>query len=158
MGLVKYSKQTMVEQTLAPVNLTGSGDTTETAHVDSLGWSRAVHHALIGNSADTLAVGLYISVVLQHSDTEVDGDFAAVTSDDLIEGTFLDATTGQIALINAPAEDQVTVEVVYKTQDSNGKRYTRLSFVRVGNHASGTPCAALGEKYFAESSNADGYT
>jgi len=44
------------------------------APVDGLGWARVKHQALVGNSGDTLAAGLYLSIVLQHSDTETDGN------------------------------------------------------------------------------------
>jgi len=144
-------------QMLAPVVLAENGDHNESAHVDGLGWARVKHQALVGNSGNMLAAGLYLSIVLQHSDTETDGDFAAVTDQELLEETFDDAASGRLALINVPAEDQVVVNAEYKQSHPNAKRYTRLSFVQVGNHANGIPCGAIGTKYHPETPNADEY-
>lgn len=151
------TRMTLTELTLVPAVLTGNGGTSKATHVDGLDWASIVHRALIGNSADTLSGSLYWEVILQHSDDEVDGNFVDVTDEDLIEGTMVDAANGVIALINAPAEDQVEVEVEYRVAQPNAKRYSRLIFTRTGNHASGTPIGAIGTKHYPETPSADGY-
>ncbi len=129
-----------IEQTLVPQTLTGSGDATDCTAVDGKNALAVEHVVLIGNSADTLAAGLYISLILQHS--AAGSSFAAVTDASHYIGDMVDATTGQFALVNAPTEDQVAFNIGYR----GPYRYSRVEIVRVGNHASGTPCGAIAIK------------
>lgn len=122
--------------TVVAANLSGNGDTTKGLAVDTAGYESVTCEATVGNSADTLSGSVYITVQMLESDTTADADFSAVATGDMIGGT--QGAAGEIAVINAPTEDQVVVMAGYR----GTKRYVRVDFVRTGNHATGTPCSA----------------
>lgn len=93
----------------------------------------------LGNSADTLSGTDKIELEIQESDTDVDGDFTAVANADLTN--FVTGTNaGTIAVIDAPAEDQVVVFAGYR----GNKRYIRGKYNFSGTHSTGTPVGVLG--------------
>jgi len=60
----------------------------------------------------------------------------AVPVADMIGGS--QGAAGEIAVIDAPAEDTLVFMAGYR----GAKRYLRVDFVLTGNHATGTPAAA----------------
>lgn len=97
--------------------------------------------ANVGNSGDTLSGTVYIELELEESDdnssfTDVaDADVSAAVS-----GT----NDGCFAVIDAPTEDRLLVQVEYR----GTKRYVRPVINVTGTHSNGTPIAidaALGE-------------
>ena len=149
---------TVIEQMLIPAVYSGSGVSQNSATLDlgadGTGWGSGLIIVEVGNSPEILADGLYIELILEHSDTDAVG--AAVTSDDLIVNSFTDATTGQFALINAPAEDSTVFTVEYKANNPNAKRYINVKINLVGNHGTGTAISITGIKYHPETKDSDG--
>lgn len=148
MAFVSLTKNTVITQTIAAANYTGSGDNEDGAGVDGLNKGSIMHVLIMGNSADTLSGSLKYDLILQHSDT--DGSYADVTDDELIEGTFLDAANGIFGVVDSPSEDTRVFEIEYKANMPNAKRWTRIILDRTGNHSSGTPLAAVGIAHFPE--------
>jgi hypothetical protein len=159
MGLRRLTKTVApggrVEQSLIPAVYAGNGDSTDSSTLDLDGWAGGLFVIEVGNSGDTLAAGLAITLVLEHSDTDTAG--AAVDSNDLVVNDFVTEATGVIALINAPAEDSAVFTVEYKANHPNAKRYINIRMDRTGNHANGTPVSITGIKLHPMRSNADGY-
>ena len=149
---------TVIEQMLIPAVYSGSGTSQDSATLDlgaaGTGWGSALIIVEVGNSADALAAGLYLELILEDSATDAAG--AAVTSDELIVNSFTDATTGQFALINAAGKDSTVFTVEYKANHPNAKRYVNVKINLVGNHATGTPISITGIKYHPETPNSDG--
>lgn len=114
----------------------GSGVTTKGLAVDTAGFESATVVLEVGNSPEVLAAGLYIQPILLESDDTADANFTAVAVEDMIGGS--QGAAGEIALINAPTEDTL----VFLTGYRGNKRFLRVDLVLVGNHATGTPCAA----------------
>lgn len=110
------------------------------ATVDHAGAHGVMHAAVIGNSADTLSGTVYWTITLEHSDD--DSSWAAVDDAshvvDELNSSF-NASTGALAVIDAPAEDTITVAAHYV----GPKRYSRVVIDATGSHSSGTPVAAL---------------
>ena len=145
---------TVIEQMLIPAVYTGNGDSTDSATLDLLGWAEALVIVEVGNSGDELAVGLAITLVLEHSDTDAAG--AAITSNDLVVNDLVTEATGIFGLINADGEDSTVFTVEYKANNPNAKRYINVRMDRTGNHENGTPVSITGIKYHAETPVADG--
>lgn len=148
MGYVPLTQNTVIKQTIAAANYTGSGDNEDGDGVDGLNNASTMHILIMGNSADTLAGGLKYDLILQHSDT--DGSYADVTDNELIEGEFVDEDNGIFGVVDAPGEDTRFFEIEYKNNHPNGKRWSRIILDRTGNHSSGTPLAAVGIAHFPE--------
>lgn len=83
----------------------------------------------VGASADTLSGTVYITPVVQESDTDSDANYTDVAAADLL---------GSLTVIDAAAEDEVTQKVGY----IGNKRYIRARYVFTGTHSTGTPVAA----------------
>ena len=92
---------------------------------------------VLGDSADTLSGTNKIELEVQESDDN--STFTAVANADLTNSVTA-TNTGTAALIDAPAEDQLSVLVGYKGY----KRYVRGVLNFSGTHATGTPIAVLG--------------
>jgi len=122
--------------TIVPQVLTTSEAGTGVDGSDSHG---VCHVAYIGDSGDTLSGSRYISPRMEHSDdnsTWAAVDDAGHVVDEL--NSAFNPSTGDLATINAPTEDQIAVAAHYV----GPKRYSRLNLVFTGTHSNGTPCAA----------------
>jgi hypothetical protein len=92
---------------------------------------------LVGDSGDTLAVGLKHDIIAEDS---ADGiTYAPVTTGSYLVGSFTPDANGIIATIAAPTADQVAIFCGYKGE----KRYFRLRDDLTGTHTNGTPIAGV---------------
>ena len=134
-----------VQQTVNPATLTGNGDYTEGATVDGKNAISVRHILLVGESGDTWSVSILTDMILQHS---TDGStWAAVTSSaDYImdDGASMETeASGIVKVLDAEADDNAAYTITYR----GARRYSRLYLDRTGNHATGTPMAALAIKH-----------
>jgi len=91
----------------------------------------------VGDSGDTLSGSVYIELEIQESDD--DSTYTACADAD-VKNTVTGTNTGTVALINAPAEDQLTVWGEY----TGTKRYIKANVNVSGTHTNGTPIAIVG--------------
>ena len=101
--------------------------------VDTLGYDLVVIQFHVGNSADTLSGSVKIELEVQDGATSSTAACANADLDTTVTGT----NTGTVAVIDAPAEDSLTVTAEYR----GGKRYIKPVFNLTGTHTNGTPCA-----------------
>ena len=84
----------------------------------------------IGVSLDTLSGSVYVTLSLQHCDTDTDGSYVDVPSGEY-KGS-------QGLVINDPAEDALIVKVGY----TGTKRWLRAIVAFTGTHTNGFPIGA----------------
>lgn len=114
------------------------------AGVDVKGFDACEFIINAGISGDTLSGSVYYTLKLQHSDTDVDGDFVAVTStDDIIVGSCPRVTTidsnGIFATVDDAAEDPFHFRIGYR----GSKRYARVIIDTTGTHTNGFPASIV---------------
>lgn len=126
----RFSENCKVVTAMIPQTLTT--DSAMTA-IDTFGYNSAVVMFHVGNSADTLSGSVKIELELEHGDTSTTADCPDTALSASVTGT----NTGTAAVIDAPAEDSLTVTVQYV----GSKRYIKPVFNLTGTHTSGTPCA-----------------
>lgn len=137
----KFADNFKVVDAVIPQTLTG--DTSASA-VDTKGYNAVIIQFHIGNSADTLSGSVKIECEVQHGDTATTAACANADIMDAVTGT----NTGTCAVIDAPAEDSLTVTCQY----IGGKRYIKPVINLTGTHTNGTPCAVtvlLGKPTYA---------
>ena len=109
----------------APVNSTG---TVTSSSVDVSGYTGSAFYVHYGDSADTLAAGLYWEAKLKECATS-GGTFTDVSSDDI------STDTNAFGLVNAPTEDQAVFGVRYL----GSQKFVKVEVTATGSHSSGTP-------------------
>lgn len=119
-----------VVQSLAPVVASGNATTTNSTGVNLVGFEGAVVTVASGIEGDTLAANLKYDFKLQHSDDDT-------TYTDCVQAEVTDAaiSSGIFLTLDANAETPQSSGIGY----IGGKQYIRVSVVRTGNHATGTP-------------------
>lgn len=103
--------------------------------IDLKGYNACEFAVAVGQSGDTLSGSVLLALKLQHSDTDVDGDYADVAAADLLGGV----SGANFGTIDDPAEDGVVVQVGYV----GSKRFVRLIVDTTGTHTNGTPIGAV---------------
>lgn len=106
--------------------------------VNRSGYEAVAAHVQLGDSGDVLAAGTNVSLELQHSDD--DATYVNVPEEQMI-GAIAGTTTGQFALIDAPAEDQTIKTVGYV----GVKKFVRVVLNFTGTHTVGIPVAVTYE-------------
>jgi hypothetical protein len=102
--------------------------------VDLQGYEGAEVIANVGLSGDTLSGTVKIALELEESDD--DSTYTDVADADMLGET--GAGSGEFALIDDPAEDELTYKVGY----IGAKRYIRVVWNITGTHTVGTPGSA----------------
>jgi hypothetical protein len=103
--------------------------------IDLKGYNACEFAVAVGQSGDVLSAGVKLDLKLQHSDTDVDGNYADVAAADILGGL-----SGAIfATIDDPAEDGVVVQAGY----IGSKRFVRVIVDTTGTHTNGTPIGAV---------------
>lgn len=105
------------------------------ADVDLQGYNACQMVVVVGQSADTLNGSNTISLELEESDD--DSTYTDVAAADMLGG--VGGSSGQFALIDDPAED----DLVYSVGYIGDKRYVRLVVNFSGTHGTGTPIGAV---------------
>ena len=123
-----------VTQLLKPSTLTGNGDSTKSAYVDMQGFEELILEVSVGTNGDSHSGSLKTDMIVEHSDTTTDGDFADAADEDIINPVS-GATTAHFATNDSSDDD----DQVYITAYRGNKRYVRVELDRTGNHSSGTP-------------------
>lgn len=113
-----------------PVTLTGDSSISA---IDTQGYDQVVILFHVGDSGDTLSGSVKIELEVQHGDTSTTAACANADLDATVTGT----NTGTVALIDAPAEDSLTVVAEYR----GGKRWIKPVFNLTGTHTNGTRVA-----------------
>ena len=124
-----------VVRLLDPVLTAPTVDRDGDVDVDLKGYNSCEIVVAVGESGDTLAAGLNVSLELEESDDDS-------TYTDVADAQLLGATgggSGQFALINDPAED----DTVYRVGYVGSKRYVRLKVNVTGTHTNGIPIGAV---------------
>lgn len=122
-----------ITQLLKPQTLTGNGDSTKSTHVDMQGYEELILEVSVGSTGDTHSGSLKADLIVEHSDTTTDGDFADAADEDIVNPVS-GATTAHFATIDSDTED----DTVYITAYRGTKRYVRVEIDRTGNHSTGT--------------------
>jgi hypothetical protein len=121
------------DQLLKPAVLTGNGDSTKSTYIDMQGYEELILEVTVGSTGDAHSGSLKTDLIVEHSDTTTDGDFADAADEDIIN-PLSGATTAHFATIDADNED----DRVYITAYRGNKRYVRVELDRTGNHSTGT--------------------
>lgn len=106
---------------------------TNTASVDTKDYESVAIYAMVGESGDTLGIGLLITLKIEVSDD--DSTFAAPASGDITN----EGTKGVFAVIDGAADD----DAVYMTEYRGPARYVRAVVDFTGTHTNGTPIGIL---------------
>lgn len=106
--------------------------TTSTTGTSKKGFRGTAHVINVGNSGDTLAVGLKWDIKIEESDALASG-YANCVDADVIFGSAL--TAGVFDTIDAPAEDSKSLLIQY----IGSKEFSRITFTATGTHSNGTP-------------------
>lgn len=116
---------------------------------DTRGFNYVELTALCGISGDTLSGSVKYEIKLEESDTDVDGNFVAITdASRVVVGltparTTAPAAGGIIATVDDAAEDPAHFRIgVFPS-----KRYVRLWFDTTGTHTNGFPACVIGQGY-----------
>jgi len=104
------------------------------AGIDLQNRNSALISANIGISGDTLSGTVYVSVELEESADDI--TYTDVADADMANST--GGGSGQFALIDDPAEDDVVAITGYR----GSKRYIRVVFNLTGTHTNGIPVSA----------------
>jgi hypothetical protein len=92
-----------------------------------------------GDAGDVWSTTNKVNLILQHSDTDVDGDYAACAATDVRAA--IAATSGIFGVLTDAADhDQQS----YKAQYIGNKRYARVYVDFVETHSTGSPFAVIG--------------
>ena len=123
----------LLAQTLAAASF-GSASVSGTT-VDTKGYDNITFITDVGVCGDTLAPGTtQLQFIMQESETDVDGNFAAVSAADM-EGEVSGTTAGEMALlVDEDTDDAQVYTVAYK----GNMRYVRGRLVKTGTHSTGT--------------------
>ena len=114
------------------LSIVGNNDTEgKGVGVDLQGFEGALAVFNIGVSGDTLSSSVYLTLKIQHSDDDVDGNYVDVPDGDY-QGS-------QGLVIDAAAEDEVIVQIGY----IGAKRWLRAKIIFTGTHTNGTPIGAV---------------
>jgi hypothetical protein len=106
---------------------------TNCASVDTKDYESVAFYAMVGESGDTLGIGLLITLKIEVSDDN--STFAAPASGDITN----EGTRGVFAVIDGADDD----DAVYMTEYRGPKRYVRPVVDVTGTHTNGTPIAIL---------------
>jgi hypothetical protein len=126
-----FSSNLLVVQSLVPILAHTTADGTGLG-VDLAGFDGALMIAHVGQSGDTLAVGLKWTVQFQENSVDTAGTYSDIADADLEGGT-------NGVVIDAAAEDEIVVARGYK----GSKRWLRVLFTQTGTHTNGTPLSAV---------------
>lgn len=125
------SSDLLAVQSLVPILAHTTADGTGLG-VDLAGFDGAMMIAHVGQSGDTLAVGLKWTVQFQECATNTAGSFTDIADADLEGGV-------NGVVIDAAAEDEVVIARGYK----GALRWLRVLFTQTGTHTNGTPLSAV---------------
>ena len=126
-----FSSDLLAVQSLVPILAHTTADGTGLG-VDMTLYDGALMIAHVGQSGDTLAVGLKWTVQFQHCATNTAGSFTDIDAADLEGGA-------NAVVIDDAAEDEVVIQRGYK----GALRWLRIIFTQVGTHTTGTPLSAV---------------
>jgi len=113
-------------------SIVGNNDTEgKGVGVDLQGYEGALVVFNIGQSGDTLSGSVYITLKIQHCDTDTDGSY-----EDVAAGDYQGSNQGLV--IDAAAEDEVVKAIGY----TGGKRWVRAIVDFTGTHTNGIPIGA----------------
>ena len=118
-------------QTIVPTKMTAS---TNGVAVDLKGYDSAMSLIHVGDSLDTLAVGLYHTFTLEESD---DGSTGLAT----IPASGLRHDLNDFTTTTTPASDQKVIQTTILA-GTGRKRYVRAVVTLTGTHTNGTPIGA----------------
>ncbi len=116
---------------------------------DTRGFGYVELTALCGVSGDTLSGALSYAVKLEESDTDVDGNYVAITdATRVVTGltparTTAPAAAGVIATVDDPSEDPAH----FRIGVIPSKRYVRLWLDTTGTHTNGFPASIIAQGY-----------
>lgn len=119
---------------------------------DTRGFGYVELTALCGISGDTLSGSVFYQVKLEESDTDVDGNYVAITdAARVVTGltparTTAPAAGGVIATVDDPAEDPAHFRIGVHPS----KRYVRLWLDTTGTHTNGFPAAIIASGYLPQ--------
>lgn len=134
---------------LPPIVVNNDTEGKPTNGFDTRGFGYVELTAICGVSGDTLSGALLYTVKLEESDTDVDGNYAAITDAARVVTGLTPARTtapdgtGIIATVDDPSEDPAHFRIGVHPK----KRYARLWLDTTGTHTNGFPASIIAQGY-----------
>jgi len=134
---------------IAPIVVNNDTEGKPANGLDTRGFGYVELIANCGISGDTLSGSVKYDIKLEESDTDVDGDFVAITSADRVVTGLCPArvtapdANGIIATVDAAAEDPAH----FRIGVIPSKRYVRLWLDTTGTHTNGFPATVYADGF-----------